>query len=69
MVADDGTAVVVDYKCGSQKDLPRHRRQVADYMQRLRDCRIFTAVKGYLWYIRDNHIAEVPDNFAGIEDF
>jgi CRISPR/Cas system-associated exonuclease Cas4 (RecB family) len=49
---------VVDYKSGDLKP-DSHRRQVERYARTLLKAG-FRDVKGYLWYIRENELAEIP---------
>jgi len=53
----DREATVVDYKFGSSRDLPRHSRQVAEYMALL--SRMGYSSRGFLWYVEENRVEEV----------
>lgn len=59
MVTPQGRAIVVDYKTGDMQRLPAHRRQVRAYMEMLRLTGLFTAVEGWLWYVRKHEIVQV----------
>ncbi|MBN1952602.1 MAG: UvrD-helicase domain-containing protein [Bacteroidales bacterium] len=49
---------VIDYKFGSDKDDPRHRRQVRSYMELLLNMG-YKQLKGFLWYIDRNELVQV----------
>lgn len=59
MVYDDGSAVVVDYKFGEITDSGKYRRQVADYMSRLRATGLYRSVSGFLWYVKEGKVESV----------
>ncbi len=47
-----GNATVIDYKFGaSTENDNKYRRQVREYIDRLKKTGLFTTVKGYLWYV------------------
>ena len=50
---------VVDFKFGTPRE--EYRRQVAGYMEQLRQMEPGRQVKGYLWYILNNRLEEVVD--------
>lgn len=51
----EGKALVIDYKFGLE--LPKHRKQVKDYMDLLRGIG-YSDVSGYLWYCKSNKVVE-----------
>ena len=59
MLMPDGRAIVVDYKFGGITSQKKYSRQVRDYVERLKRTGKFTAVEGYLWYVRENIIEKV----------
>lgn len=61
VVDRNNDAVVIDYKFGdrNEKENAGYRRQVARYMDRLRESGQFNSIKGYLWYVSDNIVEEV----------
>lgn len=54
MLMPDGGAVVIDYKFGSSASHSKYRRQVRDYVFRLKSTRRFSYVKGYIWYVAED---------------
>lgn len=58
MMTSGDSAVVVDYKSGDLKP-DSHRRQVERYARTLLKAG-FRDVRGYLWYIRENELVEIP---------
>lgn len=54
MLMPDGGAVVIDYKFGSSASHRKYRRQVRDYVFRLKSTRRFSYVKGYIWYVAED---------------
>lgn len=56
MISTDGEAVVVDYKFGEVAHGKKHLRQVADYVERLKDTGRFRSVRGYLWYVKAGEV-------------
>ncbi len=53
---DDGEVVVVDFKFGHERE--EHHRQVAEYVQLLRDMG-YPRVSGFLWFVYENRVASV----------
>lgn len=51
--------IVVDFKSGRPR--AEYRRQVAGYMEQIRQMEPQRHVKGYLWYIADNRLEAVKD--------
>ena len=70
VIRPDGSVVVIDYKFGSvisddgerrkQIDAKRrkYRKQVSEYVGRLRSTGSFREVKGYIWYVRDGIVED-----------
>ncbi len=54
----DGRAVVVDYKFGEHKS-NRYNRQVAQYMDLLRQMELYDKIEGYVWYISLGEVVRV----------
>ena len=55
-----GRAVVVDYKFGDNKD-QKYCKQVAEYMNILRDMELYDHIEGYVWYITLGEVVKVDD--------
>ena len=55
-----GRAVVVDYKFGDIKD-PKHNKQVAEYMEILKQMELYDKIEGYIWYITLDEVVKVND--------
>lgn len=53
---DNGEVVVVDFKFGHERE--EHHRQVAEYVQLLRDMG-YPRVSGFLWFVYENRVASV----------
>ncbi len=53
---DKGEVVVVDFKFGHERE--EHHRQVAEYVQLLRDMG-YPRVSGFLWFVYENRVASV----------
>ena len=56
LVCPDGSAVVVDYKFGKVDTTGKYRRQIGEYVRRLRRTGRYTSVRGYLWYVNADKI-------------
>lgn len=56
IISPGGEAVVIDYKFGEVARGKKHLRQVADYVERLKDTGRFRSVRGYLWYVRAGEV-------------
>ena len=50
---------MIDYKFGAVVESPRYRRQVAGYVNRLRETGKFRYVEGWLWYVREDVVEKV----------
>lgn len=59
MIYPDGHAEVVDYKFGQIDTSNKYRNQIARYVRLLKETGLYTDVKGYIWYVNENHITEV----------
>lgn len=59
MVDRAGNVVVVDYKFGEVHEDNRYRRQVAEYMDMLRNSGLYNRISGYLWYVREGVVEEI----------
>jgi len=56
VITDGKQTIVIDYKTGKQN--AHHHKQVAAYMQMLRDMN-YPQVSGFLWYVKENQIVAV----------
>lgn len=54
---DNQNVTIVDFKFGSPHN--EHKRQVANYVSILKQMEPEKTIKGYLWYILENHVTEV----------
>jgi CRISPR/Cas system-associated exonuclease Cas4 (RecB family) len=54
----DRKAIVVDYKFG-ENILKSHYKQVANYMELLREMGNYDIIEGYVWYISLGEVVKV----------
>ncbi len=62
MVAPDGSMTVIDYKFGTNENKSLYRRQVLDYMNKLKEFSSAPKVEGFIWYVREGLVETVAES-------